>query len=103
MADEGMDPCECIWNHELAMRRLLSLLRQGQSYCTEAECLDELSPLATPGTTSGNGFLMIFLIIAFAVLMYVMRPSALRQREGKNPTGGQGPSGEPPAPPAEMN
>lgn len=26
MGDEGMDPCECIWNHELAMRRLISLV-----------------------------------------------------------------------------
>lgn len=25
MADE-MDPCECLWNHELAMRRLISLV-----------------------------------------------------------------------------
>ena len=34
----GFDPCECIFNHEMAMRRLLSLLRQSQSYCTEEEC-----------------------------------------------------------------
>ncbi|GLG98419.1 Protein of unknown function [Gryllus bimaculatus] len=27
MSDEGMDPCECFWSHELAMRRLLSLER----------------------------------------------------------------------------
>ena len=39
MADGGFDPCECIFNHEMAMRRLLSLLRQSQSYCTENECL----------------------------------------------------------------
>lgn len=26
MADEGFDPCECIWSHEMAMRRLLSLV-----------------------------------------------------------------------------
>lgn len=29
MSDEGMDPCECIWSHELSMRRLLSLV----NYC----------------------------------------------------------------------
>jgi hypothetical protein len=29
MADGGFDPCECIFNHEMAMRRLLSLLRCG--------------------------------------------------------------------------
>ena len=38
MADGGFDPCECIFNHEMAMRRLLSLLRQSQSYCTDNEC-----------------------------------------------------------------
>lgn len=65
MADDGMDPCECIWSHELSMRRLLSLviillsfvdvvlflfcfisfqLRQSQAYCTDTECIDgELS------------------------------------------------------------
>ena len=26
----GWDPCECIFNHEMAMRRLLSLLRSSQ-------------------------------------------------------------------------
>jgi len=35
----GFDPCECIFNHEMAMRRLLSLLRQSQSYCTDNECI----------------------------------------------------------------
>lgn len=64
MADE-FDACECFWNHEIAMRRLLSLvcaaagiafrtarltnctvsvyilqLRQGQSYCNDNECTD---------------------------------------------------------------
>ena len=39
MADGGFDPCECIFNHEMAMRRLLSLLRQSQSYCTDNECI----------------------------------------------------------------
>ena len=36
---QGFDPCECISNHEMAMRRLLSLLRQSQSYCTDNECI----------------------------------------------------------------
>lgn len=26
MADEGFDLCECIWNHEFAMQRLLSIV-----------------------------------------------------------------------------
>ena len=39
MADgSDFDPCECIFSHEMAMRRLLNLLRQSQSYCTDNEC-----------------------------------------------------------------
>ncbi len=26
MADGGFDPCECIWNHENAMQRLMNLV-----------------------------------------------------------------------------
>ncbi|XP_053885144.1 small integral membrane protein 14 isoform X1 [Malaclemys terrapin pileata] len=46
MAEGGFDPCECICSHEHAMRRLINLLRQSQSYCTDTECLQE-SPSAT--------------------------------------------------------
>ena len=41
MDGNNFDPCECIWSHEMAMRRLLSLLRQSQAYCTDNECLNE--------------------------------------------------------------
>ncbi|KAJ2952881.1 hypothetical protein O0L34_g7246 [Tuta absoluta] len=72
MGDE-MDPCECLWNHELAMRRLISLLRQGQSYCTDTECLDELQGLPAP-SSAGNSFMMLFLTLALAMAMYAFRP-----------------------------
>lgn len=26
MDDEGFDPCECMWNHDMAMQRLLSIV-----------------------------------------------------------------------------
>ncbi len=26
MAEGGFDPCECIWNHEAAMRRLMNIV-----------------------------------------------------------------------------
>uniref|UniRef100_A0A4W6BNM3 Small integral membrane protein 14 n=1 Tax=Lates calcarifer TaxID=8187 RepID=A0A4W6BNM3_LATCA len=35
MAEGGFDPCECICTQEYAMRRLINLLRQSQSYCTD--------------------------------------------------------------------
>ncbi|KAJ8964567.1 hypothetical protein NQ314_004871 [Rhamnusium bicolor] len=41
MSDEGggFDPCECIWGHEMAMRRLLNVLRNSQALCTDSECI----------------------------------------------------------------
>jgi len=27
-----MDPCECIWNHEMAMQRLMNLVSEWLSY-----------------------------------------------------------------------
>merc|ERR1711899_247145 len=78
MADGGFDPCECIFNHEMAMRRLLSLLRQSQSYCTDNECAQD----GLPGPTEGNGdntfFMMAMAWVVLAMFLYLFRPSALR-------------------------
>ncbi|MEE6462225.1 hypothetical protein FKM82_001525 [Ascaphus truei] len=41
MAEDNYDPCECICSHDYAMRRLINLLRQSQSYCTDTECFQE--------------------------------------------------------------
>uniref|UniRef100_A0A8C3HJ64 Small integral membrane protein 14 n=1 Tax=Chrysemys picta bellii TaxID=8478 RepID=A0A8C3HJ64_CHRPI len=48
MAEGGFDPCECICSHEHAMRRLINLLRQSQSYCTDTECLQEWTRTTSP-------------------------------------------------------
>ncbi|PBC26150.1 small integral membrane protein 14 [Apis cerana] len=79
MADEGFDLCECIWNHEFAMQRLLSILRQSQNYCTDNECFD-MSRLPGPRDVSSwnLNFFMILLIIVFVILMYALRPQSLR-------------------------
>ena len=96
MAEGGFDPCECIFNHEMAMRRLLSLLRQSQSYCTDNECFQVKKGLlliknidyfvflkdGLPGPNEGNGdnsfAMMSMLWVALAVILYLFRPSALR-------------------------
>ncbi|CAK9809841.1 Small integral membrane protein 14 [Anthophora plagiata] len=78
MADEAFDSCECIWNHELAMK-LLSILRQSQSYCTDSECLSMSRLPLSHETSSSSNFLLTCLIIAFAVIMYVLRPNSLRR------------------------
>ncbi|CAH0721896.1 unnamed protein product, partial [Brenthis ino] len=97
MGDE-MDPCECLWNHELAMRRLISLLRQGQSYCTDNECLDEL-PGLPPASSAGNSFLMMFLMMVLAVAMYMMRPRRNQIQDAKPVPNSQDRDGAPPTPP----
>lgn len=98
MSDE-FDGCECIWSHEMAMRRLLSILRNGQSYCTDNECID--LPNAPNQGASGNFFMMMLFMI-FAVILYVMRPASLRRRNDLDkalPPSNGGPSndGAPPA------
>ncbi|OWR55780.1 small integral membrane protein 14 [Danaus plexippus] len=95
MGDE-MDPCECLWNHELAMRRLISLLRQGQSYCTDGECLDELP--GPPAQAASNSFLVMFLMMALAMAMYMMRPRQI-QDVAKPASNSQDRDGAPPTPP----
>ncbi|XP_015594315.1 small integral membrane protein 14 isoform X1 [Cephus cinctus] len=102
MSDKGFDPCECIWSHELAMQRLLSILRQTQAYCTDNECLN-LSRLPGPrnGLPSSDFFLMC-MTFGIIALMYALRPRSLRQEraEGsKTRNNGGGPNGDPPAPP----
>ncbi|OXU24110.1 small integral membrane protein 14 [Nasonia vitripennis] len=104
---EEFDPCACMWNHDLAMRRLLSILRQSQSYCTDNECLT-LSRLPGPGNTPNevNDFrMMIFLFAIVGMLLYALRPNSLRQSENGSKTRDSGPGsdGEPPLPPPAVN
>uniref|UniRef100_U5EMY2 Small integral membrane protein 14 n=1 Tax=Corethrella appendiculata TaxID=1370023 RepID=U5EMY2_9DIPT len=76
MGDE-FDACACIWNHELAMRRLLSILRNGQAYCTDNECFDTVVP--SPQSI-GSDFGLMMVISIFAMLLYMFRPTSLRNR-----------------------
>ncbi|XP_067844694.1 small integral membrane protein 14 [Heptranchias perlo] len=103
MAEGGFDPCECICSHEHAMRRLINLLRQSQSYCTDNECLQELPG---PNTSSDGGMALSMIMMAWmiiALVLFLMRPASLRGY----PTGGKShgpqnnPRREPPAPPVD--
>lgn len=86
MADENMDSCEYIFSHELAMRRLLSFLRQSQSYCTDTECIDDSMPSITGSTTAStstepNNFVMMTVMWLFiSFMLYMLRPNSLRNR-----------------------
>ncbi|KXJ13221.1 small integral membrane protein 14 [Exaiptasia diaphana] len=98
---DGFDPCECVYTYEGAMRRLISLLRSSQSYCTDNQCLQEL-----PGPQQGNStgpegnsttLFLIMAWIAIAFILFLLRPQRLRQG-GDKPTSREGPSQDPPAP-----
>nr|XP_044986074.1 small integral membrane protein 14 [Jaculus jaculus] len=99
MAEGGFDPCECVCSHEHAMRRLINLLRQSQSYCTDTECPREL-----PGPSGDNGTSITMILMAWmviAVILFLLRPPNLRgsNLSGKpaSPHNGQ----DPPAPPVD--
>lgn len=98
MADEGFDPCECIYTHEFAMRRLLSLLRQSQSYCTDTECFNETPGPQDTGSDNMLLFAMVWTILAMA--LFFLRPSSLYANPDTKPRNNQQDGGSPPAPPS---
>lgn len=101
MADE-FDACECYWSHELAMRRLLSMLRQGQSHCTDTECVDLIRPQNAASTESGddNNFMFMTMLLILALTLYVFRPMARRRQVDttSNKPSGSGEDDGPPPP-----
>ncbi|KAG8134865.1 hypothetical protein E2320_007939 [Naja naja] len=79
MAEGGFDPCECICAQEHAMRRLINLLRQSQSYCTDTECLQEL-PGPNPSAENDISVTMIMVgWLVVALVLFLMRPISLRR------------------------
>ncbi|XP_031672327.1 small integral membrane protein 14 isoform X3 [Oncorhynchus kisutch] len=79
MAEGGFDPCECICTQEHAMRRLISLLRQSQSYCTDTECPQDLPG---PSGSVGGGDLTVPVVLmgwmVLVLLLFLLRPNSLR-------------------------
>lgn len=99
MADGGFDPCECIFSHEMAMRRLISLLRNSQSYCTDTECLQEMPSPQGDGAGQMSFFVMAAAWVVIALVLFMLRPSSLRNRGDEKPSNNQGPQGSPPPAP----
>ncbi|XP_046737591.1 small integral membrane protein 14 isoform X1 [Diprion similis] len=86
MSDEGFDMCEYMWDPDVVMRRLLSILRQRQAYCTDNECLND-GALPGPGTPPAySDFFLLFIAFAFMALMLAFRPRSLRGGHGSNDT-----------------
>lgn len=103
MAEGGFDPCECICSHEHAMRRLINLLRQSQSYCTDTECLQELPGTGSP--TGGDLTLPMIIMgwIVLALALFLLRPASMRRPGNSNkPTSPfNNNDRDPPAPPVD--
>lgn len=100
MAEGGFDPCECIWSHQQAMQRLISLLRSSQTYCSENECLQEIpGPLSVqPQSDYSSSSLLVFLMgwMVFAMALFFLRPKSMRRRDGDSKPFDQGPHNQPP-------
>ncbi|XP_070572297.1 small integral membrane protein 14-like [Ptychodera flava] len=102
MSGGEWDPCECIWNHEHAMRRLISLLRNSQSYCTDTECVTDAPGQLPEGTDGGYSMMMIMVAwLVVALVLFLFRPASLRGRGDEKPTNNQNPGPQPPAPPVD--
>ncbi|KAL1490957.1 hypothetical protein ABEB36_011626 [Hypothenemus hampei] len=96
VSGSGFDPCECIWDHEMAMRRLLNILRNSQNLCTDAECF-EPGPGA-PGSVQTENFYFFSIAIGIALLLYFFRPR-LQANDSLKPDNGNNSNNTPPAPP----
>nr|CAD7445577.1 unnamed protein product [Timema bartmani] len=102
MSDDGFDPCECTWSHEMAMRRLLSLSEPVEiSRNSPSSCFtifDNASTLIIdptgwrlPGSLPGpqnesNGFMMMAMCwMALALAIFFLRPNTLRAIDDSKP------------------
>uniref|UniRef100_A0A0K0F928 Small integral membrane protein 14 n=1 Tax=Strongyloides venezuelensis TaxID=75913 RepID=A0A0K0F928_STRVS len=68
------DQCEALFSSEALMNRLSALLQQNQEYCTDTDCDGE----TLPRIDQNNLVLIMGMWVAFAILMYALRPSSLR-------------------------
>jgi len=104
MAEGGFDPCECVFSHESAMRRLLSLLRNSQSYCTDNECAQDFpGPQGVADGLFGGSnimYMVMMMWVVVALALFMLRPASMRRGTDSKPPpdNGQGPR-NPPAPP----
>jgi len=90
-----MDLCESIFSHEMAVRRLLTLLRHTQSSCSDIECYQT----GPPGESNDSTVvLMTVCYLALAFLLFALRRSTSSATEDnmKPGSGDQGSGGSPP-------
>jgi len=101
MDDSGagdMDPCECVWSHELAARRIVNIVRQTQDYCTDNECFTETPGAQGAGGNQDGNTAMFFIgfWIMMALVLFFLRPKTSNPPSKSRDD--SGPSYDPPAP-----
>lgn len=78
------DPCECIFSPAGAMRRLISLLRQSQNYCTDEQCFQNPQQgLGNDGSSTNMMFMMFVAWMVIAATLYFFRPNSIRDGSSK--------------------
>ncbi|VDK73400.1 unnamed protein product [Litomosoides sigmodontis] len=83
------------------MRRLLSLLRDSQGYCTDSECVQDLPGPQSAGFGANNLMVIVILWAILAIAMFIMRPTSMRSTSdalGKPGPRSGGGAPDPPAP-----
>ncbi|KAH9283193.1 Small integral membrane protein 14 [Echinococcus granulosus] len=93
------DPCECIYNHETSMQRLLTMLRQSQAYCNDVICQSDLSnPFASQSDSQISSSFFVFfawiLVIASVLAFRTCRQGSASGSDKPGPAGNNDP--EPP-------
>lgn len=98
MSDEGFDPCECMWGHEMSMRRLLNMLRNSQSDCTDTVCY---TPPRNESLGDESNLMFMTLCICVALFMYYIAPrnTSARPEPTKSRLNWNDSDGTPPTPP----
>ncbi|XP_043282036.1 small integral membrane protein 14 [Venturia canescens] len=103
--DEGFDPCECVWSN-LAVQRLLSILRQTQTACTENECYPTTRLPGPQNDQPSTDMFFLTMIFGVVALLYAFRPNTLRRmsiEDTKPFDNAPGSNDDPPVPPPAAN
>jgi len=86
----------------MAMQRLMNLLRNSQTSCTDSECIQDGGPMSRDPSGSGYNMMMMIMIgwLIVATALYILRPSTMRRSLDEKPSPARGNGGDnPPAPP----
>jgi hypothetical protein len=83
----------------MAMQRLMNLLRQSQSYCTDNECIQDMPGVGGDPAAGGFSTMMLIMIgwLVVATALFLLRPASLRRQNGEKPAP-QGPGDRDPPP-----